>query len=151
MLIDECINLLATMPIITNLNKMALMIKMNAGLLAHVISMDIEDFKHCTLLYIWGLLADLANKSGSRERRPINREGLLREAIKFLIVHGRCPIRVLQVIAMWVLALKMVSTNRRVESEVGIVAYVGGQSLGLDMTVIMLIHSIYGFGLGVNC
>ena len=43
MLLDECINLLATLPIIANLNRMALMTKMNASPLTRVISMDVED------------------------------------------------------------------------------------------------------------
>ena len=43
MFLDECINLLATLPIIANLNRMAVMTKMNASPLTRVISMDVED------------------------------------------------------------------------------------------------------------
>ena len=43
MLLYECINLFATLPIIANLNRMAVMTKMNASPLTRVISMDVED------------------------------------------------------------------------------------------------------------
>ena len=43
MLLDECINLLATLPIIASHNRMVVMTKMNASPLTCVISMDIED------------------------------------------------------------------------------------------------------------
>ena len=40
---------------------------------------------------------------------------------------------------MWILTLKMANTNRGVESEVEIVAYVGGQSLDPHMSVVPLV------------
>ena len=43
MLLNECINLFMTLPIIANLNRMVVMTKMNASPLTRVISMDIED------------------------------------------------------------------------------------------------------------
>ena len=43
MLFDECIDLLRTVPIVTNLNRMAIVNKMNASPLTCVISIDIED------------------------------------------------------------------------------------------------------------
>ena len=43
MLLDECINLLTTLPIIANLNEIVVMTKMNASPLIHIISMDVED------------------------------------------------------------------------------------------------------------
>ena len=43
MLLNECINLFMTLPIIANLNRMVVMTKMNASPLTRVISMDVED------------------------------------------------------------------------------------------------------------
>ena len=43
MLLDECINLFATLPIIADLNRLAVMTKMNTSLQTCVISMDVED------------------------------------------------------------------------------------------------------------
>ena len=43
MLLNECINLFVTLPIIANLNRMVVMTKMNASPLTRVISMDVED------------------------------------------------------------------------------------------------------------
>ena len=151
MLLNECIDFLAIVHVIVNLNRMAVMTKINVGPLACVISMDVEDPRAPLCHTLEGLLANLANKTRSNGRRPINGKGLLGEAIKFHILHERCPIKALQVIAMWILALKMANANRRVKSEVEIVACFGGQSLGLDMIVIALVHSIHGSGLGVDC
>ena len=43
MLLNECINLFVTLPIIANLNRMVVMTKMNASPLTRIISMDVED------------------------------------------------------------------------------------------------------------
>ena len=53
MLFNECINLLATLPIIANFNRMAVMTKMNASPLTCVISMDVED-PSTAQCHIWG-------------------------------------------------------------------------------------------------
>ena len=75
MLLDECIDLLATLPIIVNLNMMAVMTKMNAGPLACVISVDVEDPSAVQCHTLGGLLANLANKSGSKQRGPLIGKG----------------------------------------------------------------------------
>ena len=43
MLLNKCINLFMTLPIIANLNRMVVMTKMNASALTRVIFMDVED------------------------------------------------------------------------------------------------------------
>ena len=149
MLFNERINLFRTMSIISNLDRVAMVTKMNAGPLARVISMNVEDLCVAQCGTCRRLFAYLADKNGSRRRRPTNRKGFLGEAIKFHIIKSRRPTRALKVIALWILALQVTDTNRGTKCEVQIVANVGGQSLGPNMTVIALIHSIHRYGLGV--
>ena len=72
MLLNECIDLLATFSTIANFNRMAVMTKMNACPLTRVISMDVEDPSTLQCHTVGGHLAYLTNKSGSRRWRPSN-------------------------------------------------------------------------------
>ena len=137
------------MSIISNLDRVAMVTKMNAGPLAQFISMNVKD--PCVAYYgtLRRFFANLANKNGSRRRRPTNSKGFLGEAIKFCIIQSQSPTRALKVIAPWVLALQVTNANGGSKCEVQIVANVGGQSLGPNMTIIALIHSIHRSSLGV--
>ena len=149
---NEHINLFEIVPIINNLDMMAMMTKMNAGPLARFISMNVKYPWVAHYNTLRRLLANLAVKSGSKRRRSTNKKGFLGEAIKFHIIQSRHLIGALKVIALWVLALQVTDANGQTKCEVQIIANVGGQSLGLNMTIIALIHSIYKSGLGVyNC
>ena len=86
MLLDECINLLETLPIIVNLNRMVVMTKMNASPLTRVISMDVEDPSTAQCHTLGGLLANLANRSGSKRWRPSNRKGLFDDTFRFCVI-----------------------------------------------------------------
>ena len=77
MLLNECINVLVTFPIIANFNRMAVMTKMNACPLTRVISMDVEDPSTAQCHTLGGHLSYLTNKSGSKRWRPSNRKGSL--------------------------------------------------------------------------
>ena len=105
MLFNERINLFTTMSIISNLDMVAMVTKMNAGPLARVISMNVEDLCVAQCDTLRRLFANLADKSGSRQKRPTNSKGFLGEAIKFRIIKSQRPTRALKVIALWILAL----------------------------------------------
>ena len=47
--------------------------------------------------------------------------------------------------------IKMADTNQGSKCKVEIVANIGGQGLGPNMTIILLIHSIHGSSLAVDC
>ena len=77
---NERIDLFVIVYVIANLNRMALMIKMNVGPLAHVISMDVEDHGVAHYHTLRRLLANLGDKCG------FNGKKLLSETIKFCII-----------------------------------------------------------------
>ena len=88
MLFNERINLFTTMSIIANLDRVAMVTKIYVGPLVQFISMNVKDpcVAHCGTLR--RLLANLADKSGSRRRRPTNNKEFLGEVIKFCIIKS---------------------------------------------------------------
>ena len=56
-----------------------------------------------------------------------------------------------QVVTMWILALKMTYTNRGPECQAQVVCNVGGLGLRPNMAIISLVHTIHGFGFGGGC
>ena len=111
MLLDECNNLLATLPIIANLNRMAVMTKMNASPLTHVISMDVEDPSAVQCHLLGGLLANLANKNGSRRQGSSNMKGLFCDAFEIHIIIGRSSMSTIKVLAMRILTAEVTNTR----------------------------------------
>ena len=89
MLLSTCINLLMNVLIIANLNRMAVITKMNAGPLACIISTNVKDPCIAQCYTLGQLIANLEDESGSKERRPSNGKGLFGEAIKFYIIHKK--------------------------------------------------------------
>ena len=75
MLLDECIDLFKTLFIIANLNRMAMMTKMNASSLTHAISMDIEDPSAAQCYTIGGSLQILQTRVDLRGRGPATGKG----------------------------------------------------------------------------
>ena len=151
MLFDECIDLFATLPINANLNRVAVMAKMNIGPLARVISIDVEDPNAAQCHTLWMLLANLANKSGSMKQSPSDRKGHFCNAFELRIIIGRSLMSMVKVLIMRILTTEVTDSRRQLEAKIKDVANVGCDGLDPDMAVIALVHAKHGFGLGMRC
>ena len=58
---------------------------------------------------------------------------------------------VVQVVTMWILALKMIHTNRGPECEAEVVCNIGGLGLCPNMATVSLVHTIHGLCFGGGC
>ena len=56
----------------------------------------------------------------------------------------------LKVDALWILALKVANIHGRLECQLDVIASVGGLDLGPNMAIIVLIHAVHRFGLGMG-
>ena len=86
MLFNEYINLFATLPIIANFNRMAVMTKMNASPLTCVISMDVEDPSTAQCDTLGGHLAYLTTRVDLEGGGPPTEKGSLVTPSNFVLL-----------------------------------------------------------------
>jgi len=100
MLLQKGVDAVPAIPTDTNLNRMAVDAEMNARTLSRIFAVDIVDLSITKGNAIWDLFTDLANKSGVRRWRTIDRERNFGEAVKLSIVDLGRSIRSLKEIAI---------------------------------------------------